>query len=115
MKTAKHKAKSKTNQVQLWLFLLLFTTAFFPLGVKGQSCQFGAGGIFNCSFANPDGINVFTCGSVVTATVSFPGAIERITLTFPNSFEITTQAPNYTLVGTAQPLIMAPKYNYQWD
>lgn len=86
MKTAKHPVKSKANHFQLWLFLLSFTTAFFPLLVKGQQP-------FTCEFSNPDGGLVYPCASVVKATINFPPAnnpIQQIQLIFPNSFEITS-------------------------
>jgi hypothetical protein len=66
------------------LLCLLFLIAFIaPIGSKAQSS-------FTCSFGNPDGPDVIPCGSVVTATITFPANIENITLTFPNSFQVTT-------------------------
>jgi hypothetical protein len=85
MKNASQNQNRKINHVQLWLFLLLFTTAFFPLGVRGQQT-------FTCEFSNPDGNIVYSCASVVTATINMPAAnnpIQQIQLIFPNSFEIT--------------------------
>jgi hypothetical protein len=66
------------------LLCLLFLIAFIaPIGSKAQSS-------FTCSFGNPDGPDVIACGSVVTATITFPANIENITLTFPNTFQVTT-------------------------
>lgn len=102
MITTKHLANRNTSHIQLLLFL--FTTAFFPVGVRGQAPPPNLPG-FECFFSNPDGPNVYPCASEVTAIIDFSaGSLSTIRLGFPNTFQITQIQNANPTVALVNPL-----------
>jgi len=104
MKTTKHSEKSKVYHIQIWLFILLFNSAFFSLQVKAQVPPPNLPG-FECFFSNPDGPYVYPCASEVTAIIDFPaGSLSTIRLGFPNTFQITQIQNANPTVALVNPL-----------
>jgi hypothetical protein len=97
MKYQKQIQKSIANHIQLWLFSILFTSAFFPSGVLGQTCPLSG---FNCEFSNPDAPNgVIKCGTIVKANIFFPISLDIITITIPSSFEFVSTSSGNLIPG----------------